>query len=225
MRFSRMLNVVDAHAEGESGKVVVGGVGPVPGATMFDKMLHFSGHGSPRSTNLSSTPPIPSKKASWWANHGNRSTDMTQRRIDDWCTLYGANVEIRQQESVVCEGIVDAVTDDGKILWVQSILDGRRLFEKADFFQAWAVEERAGFHYEANRIAVNTAAKRGIDSEAQQALAAQLNSAKPFEAAKDLNPVSHVSIRKEYRAPTLRTAHTTSRRGTQPAGTPGRVPR
>lgn len=27
MRFSRMLNVVDAHAKGESGKVVVGGVG------------------------------------------------------------------------------------------------------------------------------------------------------------------------------------------------------
>lgn len=44
MRFSRMLNVVDAHAEGESGKVVVGGVGPVPGETMFDKMLHFSEH-------------------------------------------------------------------------------------------------------------------------------------------------------------------------------------
>lgn len=38
-----MLSVVDAHAEGESGKVVVGGVGPVPGETMFDKMLHFSG--------------------------------------------------------------------------------------------------------------------------------------------------------------------------------------
>ena len=37
MRFSRMLNVVDCHAEGESGKVVVGGVGDVPGHTMFDK--------------------------------------------------------------------------------------------------------------------------------------------------------------------------------------------
>ena len=31
MRFSRMLKVIDAHAEGESGKVVVGGVGSVPG--------------------------------------------------------------------------------------------------------------------------------------------------------------------------------------------------
>ena len=32
-----MLNVVDCHAEGESGKVVVGGVGDVSGHTMFDK--------------------------------------------------------------------------------------------------------------------------------------------------------------------------------------------
>ncbi|MFD1213008.1 proline racemase family protein [Arthrobacter sp. GCM10027362] len=44
MRFSRLLNVVDAHAEGEFGKVVVGGVGHVPGDTIFEKMLHFSRH-------------------------------------------------------------------------------------------------------------------------------------------------------------------------------------
>ncbi|TNB67273.1 hypothetical protein FHJ30_20910 [Arthrobacter sp. BB-1] len=44
MRFSRTLNVVDAHAEAESGKVVIGGVGPVPGQTMFDKMVHFEEH-------------------------------------------------------------------------------------------------------------------------------------------------------------------------------------
>jgi proline racemase len=37
MRFSRTLHVVDAHAEGESGKVVIGGVGQVSGQTMFDK--------------------------------------------------------------------------------------------------------------------------------------------------------------------------------------------
>jgi proline racemase len=36
MRFSRALNVVDARAEGESGKVVVGGVGPVPGENVFE---------------------------------------------------------------------------------------------------------------------------------------------------------------------------------------------
>jgi hypothetical protein len=69
------------------------------------------------------------------------------RRIDDWCTLGGANVEIRQQGSVVCSGIVDTVTEDGRILWILSPIDGRRLFEKADFHQAWAIEGHAGFHY------------------------------------------------------------------------------
>lgn len=44
MKFSRMLNVVDCHAEGESGKVVVGGVGNVPGATMFDKRVYLEEH-------------------------------------------------------------------------------------------------------------------------------------------------------------------------------------
>jgi hypothetical protein len=76
---------------------------------------------------------------------------MMHRRIEDWCTLEGANVEIRLQGDVVCSGFVDAVTDDGKILWVQSTVDGRRLFEKAAFFQAWALEERTGFHYKVTR--------------------------------------------------------------------------
>src|SRR5262249_34150225 len=40
MRFRKVLSVVECHAEGESGKVIVGGVGQVPGQTMFDKKLH-----------------------------------------------------------------------------------------------------------------------------------------------------------------------------------------
>ena len=36
-----MINVVDCHAEGESGKVVVGGIGDVPGDTMFDKRVYL----------------------------------------------------------------------------------------------------------------------------------------------------------------------------------------
>jgi hypothetical protein len=60
MKFSRMLNVVDAHAEGESGKVVAGGVGPVPGETMF----HNWTSGTPVNplipgiTNISFTGPL-----------------------------------------------------------------------------------------------------------------------------------------------------------------------
>lgn len=44
MRFKKVLSVVDCHAEGESGKVVVGGVGQVPGETMFDKRVHLETH-------------------------------------------------------------------------------------------------------------------------------------------------------------------------------------
>jgi len=37
----RMLNVVDAHCEGEPARVLVGGIKDVPGATMFEKMQYF----------------------------------------------------------------------------------------------------------------------------------------------------------------------------------------
>ncbi len=42
MRFQQVLNVVGCHAEGEIGNVVVGGVGDVPGRTMFDKMQYLA---------------------------------------------------------------------------------------------------------------------------------------------------------------------------------------
>jgi proline racemase len=41
MRWKKVLSVVDCHAEGEIGKVVVGGVGQVPGNSMFDKRVHL----------------------------------------------------------------------------------------------------------------------------------------------------------------------------------------
>jgi proline racemase len=44
MQFSKIFSVVDCHAEGESGKVVVAGVGQVPGETMFDKREHLEAH-------------------------------------------------------------------------------------------------------------------------------------------------------------------------------------
>jgi proline racemase len=40
-----MLQAVDAHAAGEPGRVIVGGVLDVPGASMFDKMCHLRDHG------------------------------------------------------------------------------------------------------------------------------------------------------------------------------------
>lgn len=76
---------------------------------------------------------------------------MDLRRITDWTLLTGASIEIRQQGSPVCSGHVDAVTDDGKILWLRPPAQNRRLFEKAEFYEAWATEDRTGFHYEVTK--------------------------------------------------------------------------
>lgn len=73
---------------------------------------------------------------------------MDLRRITDWTLLHGATIEIRHQGSPVCSGNVDAVTDDGKILWLRPTAQNRRLFEKAEFYEAWAADDRPGFHYE-----------------------------------------------------------------------------
>ena len=43
MHFPRVFTVVGCHAEGEVGNVVVGGIGDIPGQTMFDKMRYLAG--------------------------------------------------------------------------------------------------------------------------------------------------------------------------------------
>ena len=45
MRLARMIQAVDAHAAGEPGRVIVGGVLDVPGRTMFDKARHLEMYG------------------------------------------------------------------------------------------------------------------------------------------------------------------------------------
>lgn len=44
MRLERMLTAVDAHACGEPGRVIVGGVLDVPGSTMFEKKAYLEQH-------------------------------------------------------------------------------------------------------------------------------------------------------------------------------------
>lgn len=45
MRFSKMVNVVGAHAAGELNEVITGGVLPVPGKTIFEKMQYLERNG------------------------------------------------------------------------------------------------------------------------------------------------------------------------------------
>ena len=44
MKVAERIRAVDLHACGEPGRVIVGGVGDVPGATMFEKMQHLATH-------------------------------------------------------------------------------------------------------------------------------------------------------------------------------------
>ncbi|GAS85933.1 proline racemase family protein [Mycolicibacterium brisbanense] len=44
MRLTNLVDVVGCHAEGEIGNVVVGGIGDVPGQTMFDKRNYLQKH-------------------------------------------------------------------------------------------------------------------------------------------------------------------------------------
>ncbi|GIW04855.1 MAG: proline racemase [Thermomicrobiales bacterium] len=45
MRLARVITAVEAHAGGEPGRVITGGVLDVPGTTMFEKMQHLARHG------------------------------------------------------------------------------------------------------------------------------------------------------------------------------------
>jgi proline racemase len=45
LQFARMISAIDAHACGEPGRVIIGGVRDVPGKTMFEKMKYLEAHG------------------------------------------------------------------------------------------------------------------------------------------------------------------------------------
>jgi proline racemase len=44
VRAERVFAAVDSHTEGMPTRVIVGGVGPIPGATMLERKLHFERH-------------------------------------------------------------------------------------------------------------------------------------------------------------------------------------
>lgn len=63
---------------------------------------------------------------------------MTYHKQDDWLPLVGETVQIRQYGRFVRTGIVDAVTGDDGILWLEA--DGvnhRQLVSKAEGFEVW----------------------------------------------------------------------------------------
>lgn len=57
--------------------------------------------------------------------------------ISDWTLLPGLSVQIRFAGEEVCAGIIDCVTPDGEILWIDSGAGMRRLVEKPFGYEAW----------------------------------------------------------------------------------------
>jgi proline racemase len=91
MRWTRTLEMVEAHAEGEVGRVVTGGALDIPGATVLDKMTHINtvddalrrflcfeprGHAA-MSTNLLVPPSLPDADASFLILQGDRAHAMS----------------------------------------------------------------------------------------------------------------------------------------------------
>jgi hypothetical protein len=57
---------------------------------------------------------------------------------DDWKTLVGRWVQIRVNCMLVDQGVVDAVTSDNSVLWLEADgALGRRLFMREDNFEVW----------------------------------------------------------------------------------------
>lgn len=60
----------------------------------------------------------------------------------DWRPLLGVVVEIRHRNRRLRTGTVDAITEDGSILWLG--VEGafcRSMFERADDFEVWAHQD------------------------------------------------------------------------------------
>jgi proline racemase len=117
MRWKKTLQVVDAHCEGEIGKVITGGVLDIPGATMADKMVHinkvddtlrrfvvFEPRGfAPMSVNLLLPPTRPDADAGFMVFQADRAHPMSGSNAICVTTvlLETGIVEMQEPETVV----------------------------------------------------------------------------------------------------------------------------
>lgn len=63
--------------------------------------------------------------------------------VNDWTILTGAIVEIRQGRQLLREGVVEAFTSDGRVVWLQQGQGfGRQLVDKGSGFTIHISEEQ-----------------------------------------------------------------------------------
>lgn len=137
MRWSRMITIVGAHAEGEIGRVVTGGVIDPPGATMREKLLWLNSEGDhirrfclfePRgaaqmTVNLLTAPCHPKADIGFIPMQGDGSHAMSGSNAICVTTvlLETGMVEMREPETRVtldtAAGLVEAIAQcaDGKV--------------------------------------------------------------------------------------------------------------
>lgn len=57
-------------------------------------------------------------------------------RGDNWLVLRGKQVEILRGGTRVALGTVEEVSSDGQIVWIRSPVEGRKLYERAESYEA-----------------------------------------------------------------------------------------
>ncbi len=141
MRWSKTVTMVEAHAEGEVGRVVTGGILDVPGATMIDKLRYMNSDGDalrrflvfePRgyaqmSTVLFLPPTIPEAHAGMIVLQGDKAHAMSGSNAICLVTvlLETGVIQIQEPETTVVldtpSGLVTAVAQcaDGKCVSVE----------------------------------------------------------------------------------------------------------
>ncbi len=136
MRWTKTLTMVEAHAEGEVGRVVVGGVGNIPGETMLDKMNHlntvddslrrfcvFEPRGSAQmSTNLLVPPQRPEADAGLIVLQGDRAHAMSGSNCICAVTVL---LETGMVEMIEPETIIRLDTPAGLIEATATCKDGK----------------------------------------------------------------------------------------------------
>lgn len=75
------------------------------------------------------------------------SRNKTRRIVTDWASINGAPVVIVRNEVTIACGLVDDVTADGSIVWVQDDTGQRKLYERAELYEIWVRCEDIGLNY------------------------------------------------------------------------------
>ncbi|SDP42470.1 hypothetical protein SAMN04487914_1119 [Arthrobacter sp. ok909] len=79
-------------------------------------------------------------------------TGSQLRRVKNWTSVVGARgAEIVQHGQTMATGTIDAVTNDGAILWVQDGSGRRRLYERCESIEVWGACDDVGPNYRVSK--------------------------------------------------------------------------